>query len=129
MMLLSDYIWGVIDFVPDTDFPDIRNRTAIHSSNGSCMIIPREGDKVRFYLQMSDKDVIDPETGRVDKVKVTAEKLIDVCTGLIVSRLLHNPSRNRLLAKHSTHTQSTNPKKWTGVQSTSVRIRYCYHLD
>lgn len=85
-MFPSDYIWGVIDFVPDTDFPDIRNRTAIHSSNGSCMIIPREGDKVRFYLQMSDKDVIDPETGRIDKVKVTAENLIEVCITLIVSR-------------------------------------------
>ncbi|KAG1774156.1 FAD binding domain-containing protein [Suillus placidus] len=73
----SDYIWGVIDFIPDTDFPDIRNRAAIHSSNGSCMIIPREGDKVRFYLQMSDKDVMDPETGRIDKNKVTAENLIN----------------------------------------------------
>jgi len=42
------------------------------------MIIPREGDKVRFYLQMSDKDVMDPETGRIDKAKVTAKNLIDV---------------------------------------------------
>jgi len=50
------------------------------------MIIPREGDKVRFYLQMSDKDVIDPETGRIDKVKVTAENLIEVRITLIVSR-------------------------------------------
>ncbi|KAG2137742.1 FAD binding domain-containing protein [Suillus cothurnatus] len=73
----TDYIWGVIDFVPDTNFPDIRNRAAIHSLNGSCMIIPREGDKVRFYLQMSDKDVMDPETGRIDKRKVTAENLIN----------------------------------------------------
>lgn len=82
---VSDYIWGVIDFIPDTDFPDIRNRAAIHSSNGSCMIIPREGDKVRFYLQMADKDVMDPETGRIDKHKVTAENLINVCTHLIAS--------------------------------------------
>ncbi|KAG1850915.1 FAD binding domain-containing protein [Suillus subluteus] len=73
----TEYIWGVIDFVPDTDFPDIRNRAAIHSLNGSCMIIPREGDKVRFYLQMADKDVMDPETGRIDKRKVTAENLIN----------------------------------------------------
>ncbi|KAG2075534.1 hypothetical protein BDR04DRAFT_1228533 [Suillus decipiens] len=73
----TDYIWGVIDFVPDTDFPDIRNRAAIHSNNGSCMIIPREGDKVRFYLQMADKDVMDPETGRIDKRKVTSENLIN----------------------------------------------------
>lgn len=73
----------MIDFIPDTNFPDIRNRTAIHSSNGSCMIIPREGDKVRFYLQMSDKDVMDPETGRIDKAKVTAKNLIDVRPSLI----------------------------------------------
>ncbi|KAJ8589553.1 hypothetical protein M405DRAFT_817777 [Rhizopogon salebrosus TDB-379] len=72
------YIWGVIDFTPDTDFPDIRNRTAIHSENGSCMTIPREGDKVRFYLQMSEKDVMDPKTGKLDSLKVTPEKLIEV---------------------------------------------------
>ena len=36
-----DYVWGVIDSIPETDFPDIRNKSAIHSSNGSCMVIPR----------------------------------------------------------------------------------------
>ena len=44
----TDYIWGVVDMVPDTDFPDIRNLTAVHSNNGSCMVIPREGDLVRM---------------------------------------------------------------------------------
>lgn len=37
-----DYIWGVVDFVADTDFPDIRRRCAIHSDAGSIMVIPRE---------------------------------------------------------------------------------------
>ncbi|KAI5293255.1 hypothetical protein KEM52_005705 [Ascosphaera acerosa] len=37
-----DYIWGVLDFVADTDFPDIRRRCAIHSDAGSIMVIPRE---------------------------------------------------------------------------------------
>ncbi|KAF9233477.1 FAD binding domain-containing protein [Melanogaster broomeanus] len=74
----TDYIWGVVDMIPDTNFPDIRNRTAIHSENGSCMIIPREGDKVRLYIQLSDRDVIDPLTGRVDKNRMTAEKLLEV---------------------------------------------------
>ena len=46
----TDYIWGVVDTIPETDFPDIRNRTAIHSDNGSCMVIPREGDTVRFQF-------------------------------------------------------------------------------
>ncbi|KAI5280709.1 hypothetical protein KEM54_003558, partial [Ascosphaera aggregata] len=32
-----DNIWGVIDFVADTDFPDIRRRCAIHSNAGSIM--------------------------------------------------------------------------------------------
>ena len=40
------------------------------------MIIPREGDLVRFYTQLSDKDVVDPLTGRADKSKVNTQKLI-----------------------------------------------------
>jgi hypothetical protein len=39
----TDYIWGVLDAIPDTDFPDIRMRCAIHSEkSGSVMVIPRE---------------------------------------------------------------------------------------
>lgn len=73
-----DYIWGVVDMIPETDFPDIRNRTAIHSVNGSCMVIPREGDKVRLYVQLSDKDVMDPTTNRIDKSRMSAEKILEV---------------------------------------------------
>ncbi|KAG2137580.1 FAD binding domain-containing protein [Suillus bovinus] len=89
----TDYIWGVIDFIPDTNFPDIRNRSAIHSSNGSCMIIPREGDKVRFYLQMLDKDVMDPETGRIDKQKVTAENLINTARKTFYPYIINEPKK------------------------------------
>ena len=64
--------------VPDTDFPDIRCKCAIHSNNGSCMIIPREGDLIRLYIQLSDRDVVDPGTGRVDKSKMGPEKLLEV---------------------------------------------------
>ncbi|KAF8448875.1 FAD binding domain-containing protein [Boletus edulis BED1] len=74
----TDYIWGVVDTVPETNFPDIRNRTVIHSENGSCMVIPREGDTVRLYIQLSDKDVVDPLTGRVDKNKMSPQKLLSV---------------------------------------------------
>ncbi|KZT67342.1 hypothetical protein DAEQUDRAFT_767249 [Daedalea quercina L-15889] len=73
----TDYIWGVLDLIPDTDFPDIRNRCAVHSHNGSCMIIPREGDLVRLYIQLADKDVLDSK-GRVDKSKMGAEKIMEV---------------------------------------------------
>jgi hypothetical protein len=77
-----DYIWGVVDTVPETNFPDIRNRCAIHSESGSCMVIPREGDKVRLYIQLSDKQVLDPATGRVDKNKVSTDLLLQVAISL-----------------------------------------------
>ena len=73
-----DSIWGVIDTIPETNFPDIRNRCVIHSKSGSCMVIPREGDKVRFYIQLSGKQVVDPATGRVDKSRVTTDNLLQV---------------------------------------------------
>lgn len=75
---MTDYIWGVVDIVPNSDFPDIRNKTAVHSNNGSCMIIPREGDVIRLYIQLTDTDVINPETGRVDRAKMGPEKLMEV---------------------------------------------------
>jgi phenol 2-monooxygenase len=40
---IVDYVWGVLDMVPLTNFPDIRKRCAIHSANsGSVMVIPQE---------------------------------------------------------------------------------------
>ncbi|PFH50293.1 hypothetical protein AMATHDRAFT_75697 [Amanita thiersii Skay4041] len=74
----TDYIWGVVDMIPDTDFPDIRNRCAIHSNNGSCMIIPREGDKVRLYVQLGAQDAIDSVTGRVNKNKFSPHHILEV---------------------------------------------------
>lgn len=50
----TDYIWGVLDIIPLTDFPDIRMRCAIHSANsGSVMVIPRENKLVRLYIQLT----------------------------------------------------------------------------
>ena len=63
--------------VPETDFPDIRAKTAIHSRNGSSMVIPRENDLIRPYVQMNDADVLNAE-GRVDKSRVSPEKLLAV---------------------------------------------------
>ncbi|QRV88565.1 phenol 2-monooxygenase [Ceratobasidium sp. AG-Ba] len=72
----TDFVWGVVDTIPDTDFPDIRNRTAIHSDNGSCMIIPREGDLVRLYVQLAEIEL--GGTGRMDRSKMTPEKIMEV---------------------------------------------------
>ena len=80
LLLWLDYVWGVVDMIPTTNFPDIRNRTAIHSNTGSCMIIPREGDVVRLYIQLSDDDareVINAK-GRIDKTSWTPQRLMEI---------------------------------------------------
>ncbi|KAI5996982.1 hypothetical protein EDD15DRAFT_2509052 [Pisolithus albus] len=74
----TNYVWGVVDMVPDTNFPDIRNKAAIHSMNGSLMIIPRESEKVRLYVQLSEKDIVDATTGRVSKSKSSPENILEV---------------------------------------------------
>ncbi len=61
-----------------TDFPDTRNKSAIHSANGSCMVIPREGDKIRVYVQLSDTDAVDPATGRIKLDRYGPERLLEV---------------------------------------------------
>ncbi|KAJ7068688.1 FAD binding domain-containing protein [Mycena amicta] len=77
----TDYVWGVVDMVPETNFPDIRNKTAVHSENGSCMIIPREGDKVRIYIQLDGKDgIVDASNGRIDKQRISPQKLLEVAS-------------------------------------------------
>ena len=75
----TDYVWGVIDFTPDTDFPDIRNCCMVHSNNGACMVVPREGDLVRLYIQLDNKN--DSST-RVDKRQISPHQLLDVCAYL-----------------------------------------------
>ncbi|KAL1713194.1 FAD binding domain-containing protein [Schizophyllum commune] len=73
----TDIHWGVIDFVPDTDFPDIRNHCIGHTQHGSFLVIPREGDLVRFYVQL-DKEALDlDEAGDFDRSKMSPEKLLE----------------------------------------------------
>ncbi|RDB15345.1 Phenol 2-monooxygenase [Hypsizygus marmoreus] len=74
----TEYIWGVVDMVPETDFPDIRNKCAIHSINGSCGIVPREGDKVRLYIQLGSHGELDDTSGRVAKELMGPNMLLDV---------------------------------------------------
>ena len=72
----TDYIWGVLDIVPITDFPDIRMRCAIHSeSSGSVMVIPRENKLVRLYIQLTTTEAA--EGGKkVDRSKINPESIL-----------------------------------------------------
>ncbi|KAJ5567895.1 hypothetical protein N7450_010381 [Penicillium hetheringtonii] len=51
----SDAVWGVMDMIPQTNFPDFRKKSSIRSKHGNLMIIPREGDNnnlTRFYIEL-----------------------------------------------------------------------------
>lgn len=45
--------WGVLDGEVETDFPDIWTKTVVFSEgNGSILIMPRERDMTRLYIEM-----------------------------------------------------------------------------
>ena len=74
----TDYIWGVLDIIPITDFPDIRMRCAIHSeSSGSLMVIPRENKLVRLYIQLTTTNAEGGSGGKkFDRSTITPETII-----------------------------------------------------
>ncbi|PYI22714.1 FAD/NAD(P)-binding domain-containing protein [Aspergillus violaceofuscus CBS 115571] len=45
-----DEVWGALDLVVDTDFPDIRRRSLIRSRHGTVFVIPRERNASGEYL-------------------------------------------------------------------------------
>jgi phenol 2-monooxygenase len=74
----TDFIWGVLDAIPVTDFPDIRKRCAIHSEkSGSVMIIPREDGLVRLYIQLSETHKgVDRNTITWQMILASAQKIM-----------------------------------------------------
>lgn len=73
------YVWGVMDGVVRTDFPDIETKCTIHSDAGSIMVIPREDNMVRLYVQISsssDPDWDPRKTATVEEVQATAQKIL-----------------------------------------------------
>ena len=74
----TDYIWGVLDIVPITDFPDIRMRCAIHSANsGSVMVIPRENKLVRLYIQLTTTEKTEEGGARADRSKINPQVILE----------------------------------------------------
>ena len=67
-------VWGVMDVLAVTDFPDVRLKCAIQSGReGSMLIIPREGGYlVRMYIEMDSLG----ESERLVDREITVEQLI-----------------------------------------------------
>ncbi|KIS67244.1 putative phenol 2-monooxygenase [Mycosarcoma maydis] len=74
----TSFVWGVLDAVPITNFPDVRSRCAIHSADsGSMMIIPREDGLVRFYIQVSELNK------GIDRYSITPEMILKTAKAII----------------------------------------------
>lgn len=49
----------------------------VQSHRGSALLIPRERDLFRLYIQLEDTDVVDPETARLDKTRMSPQKIME----------------------------------------------------
>ncbi len=71
----ANQLWGVMDVLAVTDFPDVRLKAVIHSANqGNLLIIPREGGYlVRLYIELDELG----ENERVSDRNIGADRLIE----------------------------------------------------
>lgn len=74
-------LWGVMDVLAVTDFPDVRLKAAIQSANdGSILIIPREGGYlVRMYIEL---DALHGDERASDR-NVTPDMLIEKARSIL----------------------------------------------
>ncbi|KAL4258781.1 PheA/TfdB FAD monooxygenase family protein [Pleurotus pulmonarius] len=70
---LTKSVWGVADVIVETNFSDCRMKCIITAPTGTIITIPREGEKIRFYVQMSLDDRELTPDGRVDKSYLSSE--------------------------------------------------------
>ena len=78
-------MWGVVDLVLDTDFPDIRRFSSVRSAGGSVLVIPREqipatGEYLsRLYIQIPGEVALDMsvEEARAKRSEITLESLLE----------------------------------------------------
>ena len=70
----ANQAWGVMDVLCQTDFPDIRQKALIKSTEGNLLIIPREGGYlVRLYIELDA--LSDGE--RISDRDISLDRLID----------------------------------------------------
>ncbi|NEK95222.1 3-hydroxybenzoate 4-monooxygenase [Modestobacter muralis] len=77
---LTNQSWGVMDVLCVTDFPDIRLKAAISASEGSILVIPREGGYlVRLYIELDavrDRDMLENRSVTPAKLAAVANRIL-----------------------------------------------------
>ncbi|EWZ30786.1 hypothetical protein BFJ63_vAg7667 [Fusarium oxysporum f. sp. narcissi] len=111
----TDHIWGVCDFVADTDFPDIRKRSAVHSDAGSVMVIPREqiatGEYLtRLYVQVAEEVDTSGDTG-TDKKSADKKR-----RGAVTLEYIFEQARQVFAPYEIKIKEGTEPDWWAAYQ-------------
>ncbi|KAJ5135500.1 uncharacterized protein N7515_004778 [Penicillium bovifimosum] len=127
----TDHIWGVVDVVPLSDFPDVRRVCVVTNAAGTILVIPRERNLVRFYVPVQvceagatdrfDRSTITPDVIRSRLQAILAPysfdfKICDWWTAYQVGQRIATQSTkgNRIfLAGDAVHTHS--PKMGLGM--------------
>lgn len=112
----TDHIWGVCDFVVDTDFPDIRKRCAVHSDAGSVMVIPREqiatGEYLtRLYVQVPGEVGQDTDPAGKEKRSADRER-----RGAVTLEYIFEQARKVFAPYKIEIKQGTSPDWWAAYQ-------------
>ncbi|KAF5656660.1 phenol hydroxylase [Fusarium circinatum] len=111
----TDHIWGVCDFVADTNFPDIRKRSAVHSDAGSVMVIPREqiatGEFLtRLYVQVAEEVDTSGDTG-TDKKSADKKR-----RGAVTLEYIFEQARQVFAPYKIKIKEGTEPDWWAAYQ-------------
>ncbi|KAL9608918.1 MAG: hypothetical protein Q9167_006274 [Letrouitia subvulpina] len=75
----TSYVWGVMDGVVRTNFPDVKMKCTIHSHHGSIMIIPRESNMTRLYVQIAsstDKGFSSARKASIEEIQTLAKRIL-----------------------------------------------------
>ncbi|KAI5381154.1 hypothetical protein J4E82_000354 [Alternaria postmessia] len=131
-------VWGAIDIVPMTNFPDIHHPSFIKTELGILMIIPRERNMTRLYVPLdtaSSNERLDRSSVTLDQIFQKAKKFFQpytldfkVCewwsvygVGQLVAERNQHPSARISLAGDAVHMHS--PKIGLGM-NTSMQDGY-----
>lgn len=103
--LNSGEVWGIVDGVIDTNFPDIYSKTVVYSQeSGTAVIFPRERNMTRIYVQLK------PDSGELasSKVDLTQEYLQDKITEIMEPYTISWKHIGKDLATCFEHTGANN---------------------
>lgn len=123
----TDHIWGVVDFVANSDFPDLRKRSAIHSAVGSIMVIPRErittGEYLtRLYVQI--KDEVSPDT--TDATSAQAKKAREKRAAITLEYIFKQAER--VMRPYTISVKEGTVVDWWAAYQIGQRMTSCFSM-